>query len=227
MKGFARLVSTLAFWLVRREWFELRYALARLYQSHMDDGISCPSALAQQLLISGEDHRFFSHGGIDLVAVCRAVWRSVVLRRPEGASTIEMQIVRVVSGRYERTIERKAREMVLATLVSREIPKDALPAVYLRVGYFGWQMNGFDAACRRIALRADSLTPIDTARLVARLKYPQPRSVPLNRWKQINARAQHLLHLHLQHRRDHTYLGLLRKGTYATIQCFSGSRPAN
>jgi hypothetical protein len=66
MKRFARFVSVLALWLVRHEWLELRVRLAQAYKSHEEDYLGCPSVLAQQLLISGEDHRFFSHCGIDL-----------------------------------------------------------------------------------------------------------------------------------------------------------------
>jgi membrane peptidoglycan carboxypeptidase len=217
MKQLARIVAVLAVWLVRHEWLELRGRLAQVYKLHKDDFRGCPPVLAQQLLISGEDHRFFDHGGIDLIAVCRAVWRSVVFRRREGASTIEMQVVRVVSGRYERTFRRKVREMVLATLVTREIPKEALPAIYLRLGYFGSRMNGFTAACRRIDCRPEALTAIETARLVARLKYPQPHDISPHRQAQIELRARHLLRLHLQHREDRTYFGLMTKLPYATI----------
>jgi membrane carboxypeptidase/penicillin-binding protein PbpC len=217
MKGFARLVAIVALWFVRREWLELRERLARAYKSHKDDYTGCPSILARQLLISGEDHRFFGHSGIDLIAVCRSVWRGVVFRRPEGASTIEMQVVRVVSGKYERTLARKVREMALATLVTRAIPKEALPAIYLRLGYFGWRMNGFSAACRCIGRCPASLAQIDTARLVARLKYPQPCEISPHRRAQIDMRARHLLRLHASHRLDHTFLGLVRKPAYATI----------
>ena len=217
MKRFARFVSVLALWLVRREWHELRDRFAQAYKSHEDDCSDCPSVLAQQLLISGEDHRFFSHGGIDVIAVCRAAWRGVVFRRREGASTIEMQVVRVVSGRFERTFRRKVREMALATLVTREIPKEALPAIYLRIGYFGWQMNGFAAACRRIDRRPESLTLIETARLVARLKYPQPHDVSAHRWEQIDVRARHLLQLHARHQHDHICFGLTTKSVYETV----------
>jgi membrane carboxypeptidase/penicillin-binding protein len=217
MKVLGRLVAIFARWLLRREWSQLRDRLARAYQSHVDNHASCPSVLAQQLLISGEDHRFFNHGGIDPIAVCRALWRGVMLRRPEGASTIEMQVIRVVSGRYERTASRKVREMALATLVTLEIPKDVLPAVYLRLGYFGWRMNGFAVACQHMALRADSLTPIETARLVARLKYPQPHDVSPHRWRKIDARAHHLLRLRLRHQHDHTYIGLVTGAAYASF----------
>lgn len=217
MKQFAWFVAVLALWLVRREWLELRGCLAQAYKSHQGDHVGCPSPLAQQLLISGEDHRFFKHGGIDLIAVCRAVWRGLVFRRREGASTIEMQLVRVLSGRYERTFRRKLIEIALATLVTREIPKETLPAIYLRVGYFGWRMNGFAAACRRIDTRPEYLIPIETARLVARLKYPQPHKISAQRWEQIDVRGRHLLRLHVRHRQGHTYFGLMTESVYATI----------
>ena len=216
MNQFGRFVALLAPWLVRREWLELRVHLAQAYKLN-NDSIDCPSVLAQQLLISGEDHRFFCHGGIDLIAVCRAAWRGIVFRRREGASTIEMQVIRVVSGRYERTLRRKIREMALATLVTQVSPKHALPAIYLRLGYYGWRMNGFTAACRRIDRRSESLTPIETARLVARLKYPEPRDVSPQRWELIDVRARHLLRLHVRHRQDHTYFGLGTKSSYAAV----------
>jgi membrane peptidoglycan carboxypeptidase len=186
-------------------------------RSHVYAARTDPPSLAQQLLISGEDHRFFRHGGIDPIAICRAIWRGIVLGRHEGASTIEMQVVRVVSGRYERSLRRKVREMALATLVAHVIPKEALPGVYLQIGYFGWRMNGFEAACRRLGLGAAELTPTQTAGLVARLKYPQPRETQPERWSQISARAQHLLRLHSQHRCDRTYAGLVIEPRYETV----------
>jgi len=217
MRALARTVSLVALWLLRREWLKLRAELIREYRLHVDAAGCHPTALAQQLLISGEDHRFFRHGGIDTIAICRAIWRGIVLGRPEGASTIEMQLVRVVSGRFERSLRRKLREMALATLVARAIPKEALPAVYLRIGYFGWRMNGFEDACRRLGLGAAALTPAQTAGLVARLKYPQPRATGPERWNQINARAQHLLRLHSLHRCGRTYAGLAIEVRYETV----------
>ena len=127
-----------------------------------------------------------------------------------------MQVIRVVSGRFERTLSRKVRETALATLVSREIPKEALPGVYLRIGYFGWRMNGFDGACRRLGLSAEALTPAQTAALVARLKYPQPRVPSPERWDKINTRARYLLRLHARHTHDRTYAGLPVEPRYET-----------
>lgn len=217
MRVLAEVVSRIAPWILRREWLDLQGKLACVYRSHVLGARTGPTALAQQLLISGEDHRFFRHGGIDPIAICRAIWRGIVLGQIEGASTIEMQVVRVVSGRYEKNLSRKVREMTLASLVARVIPKEALPGVYLRIGYFGWRMNGFEAACRRLGLRAAELTPAQAAAVVARLKYPQPRATHPGRRSQINARAQHLLRLHSHHRCGRTYAGLVIEPRYETV----------
>jgi membrane carboxypeptidase/penicillin-binding protein PbpC len=217
MKTLAQFIAMFAVLLFREEWLDLRKRLASAYRLHVENNSCRPTLLAQQLLISGEDHRFFSHGGIDFIAICRAIWRGIILRQPEGASTIEMQVVRVISGRFERTFKRKVREMALATLVTREIPKDVLPAVYLWIGYYGWRMNGFKAACHQLKLNTKSLTPMESARLVARLKYPQPHETRLERWIKINTRARHLLWLHMQHRCGNTYEGLVVEPQYAII----------
>jgi penicillin-binding protein 1A len=213
----SRIISFFGLWFLRREWLELCVQLAKVYRLFVGVDRFRPSTLAQQLLISGEDHRFFRHGGIDPIAICRAIWRGIVLRKPEGASTIEMQIVRVVSGRYERTLGRKIREMALATLVCREVPKEVLPALYLRIGYFGWRMNGYEAVCRRLGISAEELTAGQTARLVARLKYPQPRSTRPERWNQINIRGQHLLRLHSSRKHGRTYISLAKESRHETV----------
>jgi penicillin-binding protein 1A len=211
------MVSWIAVWLCRREWQELQPKLMTIYREHRRADEYCPPPFTQQLLISGEDHRFFQHGGIDLIAICRAIWRGTVLRRPEGASTIEMQVVRVVSGRFERTLRRKVREIALATLVARAIPKHALPGVYLRIAYYGFRMNGFQAACRHLRVRPDTLTRTQAAQLVARLKYPQPRACPPRRARQIRTRAQYLLRLQSQHNREMICTGLVHDSRYETV----------
>src|SRR5262245_21594087 len=80
-----------------------------LVRSHLDcasaelgRGIgSVPPLIAQRLLVSGEDHRHVLHPGVDPIAICRATWRCIYRGKREGASTIEQQVVRVISGRYE------------------------------------------------------------------------------------------------------------------------------
>jgi membrane peptidoglycan carboxypeptidase len=164
-----------------------------------------PPLVAQQLLISGEDHRHARHPGFDLIAICRALWRHIAYGSQEGASTIEQQLVRTITGRYERTLRRKIKEIILATLVDTAFRKDILPAVYLSIAYYGWRMNGYRQACQRLELRPDFLTLDEAATLVARLKYPEPRAAPFSRKWQIHRRSKHLLWLYQYHLHDGTY----------------------
>lgn len=176
-----------------------------------------PPLLAQRLLICGEDHRFFSHIGFDLTAICRAVYRRVTQGKIEGASTIEQQTVRVLTGQYERTIGRKAREILLAVLLARVVPKCDLPGLYLSVGYYGWRMNNFRQACKRLCLETRTMSLSEAAGLVARLKYPEPRLPSIQRSTQIARRVRHLLWLHSVYAQDSTYKKLSWQSTHASI----------
>lgn len=207
-----RLIALIAGSVLRKEWETLRASVAQLHRAHLSDPQGAPPWNAQALLISGEDHRFFDHHGVDFVAVCRVIWRRAVSNRIEGASTIEMQLVRVLTGRFERSFRRKLTEIGLATLLSSALPKGDIPAMYLRVGYYGAGMANFTAACRRLNFRTDGLTMRQAASLVARLKYPEPLSAPIPRRRQLNHRSRHLLRLYDHHVQCRYYRGLLTSG---------------
>ncbi len=152
-----------------------------------------PNAQMCRLLVLGEDRRWPWHLGVDPLALCRAVWRTYGRGRREGGSTIAMQFVRVLSGRFDRSWRRKVGEMVQAISVTRHVPRVELPALYLWVGYYGWRMNGFSQACRRLEINPATCSLSESAQLVARLKYPQPRDCPAERWQQIVRRSEYLV----------------------------------
>lgn len=144
-------------------------------------------------LVVGEDHRIALHPGVDPLALCRAVWRTYGCGQREGGSTVAMQFVRVLTGRFERSWRRKADEMILSMLVKRHVASDELPALYLSVGYYGWRMNGFVQACRRLRIDPEYCSLQESASVVARLKYPEPRSCTTGRRLQITRRTQYLM----------------------------------
>lgn len=217
MKNLARVIAWLSERLLRDEWSKLALKLKKQYIALLLEFDNQPSQTLQSLLISGEDHRFFSHGGIDVIAVCRALWRTFVMGKREGASTIEMQIVRVLTGRFENTIQRKIKEMALATLLARVVPKSALPSIYLRIGYYGWRMDSLRAACQRLCVDSSSIATEDVASLVARIKYPQPRNITDAWTRKIERRTRHLLALYHKHRAGNNYAGSSSRVKYATI----------
>lgn len=207
--------------LLRRQWQWLQQELLRRHAALVRNPSLAPPLVAQRLLVSGEDRRHGRHAGFDLYAMCRAVWRGIFQGRREGASTIEQQIVRVLTNRFEPTLARKIRELLLATLVADLLPKSATPSVYLSIGYYGWRMNSFGAACRRLELRANALSLDDAAGIVARLKYPEPRMAPPSRISQIQRRSAYLKRLYRGHLSDGTYVHL---GGRNARQAVSGGR---
>jgi membrane peptidoglycan carboxypeptidase len=156
----------------------------------------CKSTIPQVLisaLLVAEDHRFYVHGGVDPLAILRAIWCSCYRRHLIGGSTIEQQLVRTLTGRKERSIKRKVKELALALCVSHYVPKSDVPGLYLSVAYFGWGMNGIRQAYGRLGIDHRSMTARQAAELVARLKYPEPASPTTDRLCQILWRRDYIL----------------------------------
>lgn len=185
--------------LVADDWRSVQSRVLQEWRAAARDDLGWPSLAAQELLIAGEDHRFLQHPGCDPYAIGRAVYRRAFSGRVEGASTIAQQLVRVLTGRYERTALRKVREILLACLLTAAFPRAILPGLYLRVGYFGWRMNGGGAARSRLGLNWTTMSGRDAAELVARLKYPEPQTASAARLRSISRRADHLLALRDKH----------------------------
>lgn len=147
-----------------------------------------------ELLIVAEDHRFWLHCGIDLVAICRAVWRTKFCGRREGGSTIAMQLVRVFSGNYEMSLNRKVIEICLAIKLTKKLKRQEILKLYLSVAYFGWNMHGIRQTCSYIGLKLSNLTLCEAASIIARLKYPEPRYYSASKQFQIKTRINYILH---------------------------------
>lgn len=144
-------------------------------------------------LVVAEDHRFWRHAGVDFLAILRASVRNIFSGHQEGASTIHQQLVRVTTGRYERTLRRKLRELLFASQLESYFSKDEILSIYLLRGYYGWQMVGLLAACKRLGLTTREASHRDAARLVARIRYPERRFQSASWATRINRREKHIL----------------------------------
>jgi len=83
-------------------------------------------------VVAIEDHRFFSHHGIDPIAVARALSHNLRAGgMAEGASTITQQLARTLFLSRERSFSRKAREAVLALLLESLLSKERILELYL------------------------------------------------------------------------------------------------
>ena len=180
---------------INAQWRQLRDSVEELELEIAGTDFPIPTPQMCEFLIVGEDRRFYRHPGVDPLAFCRAFWKTVFCRSPQGASTIAMQLVRTITGRYERTLQRKLVEIFLAVRLSQHFPKDRLPILYLWVAYYGWRMNNFRQACSRLKIDPRSVSAFEAAKLVARLKYPEPKNYDAERLKKIHRRARHLMAL--------------------------------
>lgn len=91
-----------------------------------------------QAIVQIEDPRFHSHEGFDFMGILRAFARNVLsLRYAQGGSTITQQLVKNVFLTNEKTLKRKFTELVLAALVEKRFPKDAILEAYINEVYMG------------------------------------------------------------------------------------------
>ena len=134
-------------------------------------------------LVAAEDHRNAFHLGIDPIAMLRAIYVRLLLGHIQGASTIEQQFVRVISGRYEKTLARKVYEQMLAVAVSRRRSKHQIATAYLSVAFYGSARIGLAGLRTRLGNNLSLAKQNDIRGMIARLKYPEPLK-PTSAWQQ-------------------------------------------
>lgn len=102
--------------------------------------------------VAVEDRRFWSHGGIDLRGLARAVWRDLIsLSFKEGFSTIQMQLARNVFPEQlprAKTVDRKVCEMRLALRMDGEFSREEVLELYLNQIYLGDGRYGVEEAAQ-------------------------------------------------------------------------------
>ena len=145
------------------------------------------------VLIEAEDHRSAYHLGIDPIGMLRAVWVRLVAGHVQGASTIEQQFVRVVTGRYERTAVRKVREQLLAIALARHRPKSSIASAYLAIAFYGSGCIGLDGLKGHFGHRLHSVGDNQALRFVSQLKYPRPLRPSAHWHAKINTRCEAIL----------------------------------
>lgn len=92
----------------------------------------------KKAVITVEDRRFYSHGGIDIISIARAIKRDIQEGSfVEGGSTITQQLAKNTYFTQEKKIERKIAEMFMAFKIESECTKDEILELYLNTSYFG------------------------------------------------------------------------------------------
>ena len=89
-------------------------------------------------VLSVEDHRFYNHCGIDLIAIGRATINDIkAMDFVEGGSTITQQLAKNIYFTQDKKFERKIAEVFMAFKIESKCEKDEILELYLNTSYFG------------------------------------------------------------------------------------------
>ncbi len=130
------------------------------------------------MLIAYEDRRFYSHDGVDLLALARAALSSAQSGRlVSGGSTLTMQVARLLEDGATGTLRGKLRQVRLALALERQLSKDEILALYLNLAPMGGNLEGVRAGSLAwFGKEPQRLTEAEAALLVALPQAPTART---------------------------------------------------
>lgn len=129
---------------------------------------------ALQALIATEDRTFYTHPGVSLRGISRAVWQNISSGQVvSGGSTITQQLVRNLLESKRRDVFYKAYEGYLAFRLELKFSKDDILEEYLNTAYFGHQAYGIEAAAKTFFGKQPSeLSLAETTLMIGLLQSP-------------------------------------------------------
>lgn len=134
-----------------------------------------------QAVMATEDRRFYSHFGVDVFGITRAMITNIRAgRMVQGGSTITQQLAKNLFLTPDRTLKRKVQELLMAFWLESRFSKDQLLTLYLNRVYLGSGTFGVDAAAKRyFGVSAQNVSLYQAAVIAGLLKAPS-RYSPLN-----------------------------------------------
>lgn len=122
-----------------------------------------PQVIKDATVVS-EDRNFYTHGGLDFMAILRAGWEDLRGNKLQGGSTITQQFIKKSILSDERTITRKIKEAILALELERRYSKDEILNFYLNQIPYGANAYGIEAAAQTYFSKhaVDFPTPLNT-----------------------------------------------------------------
>jgi len=130
--------------------------------------------VVRQATIATEDPTFYSNPGVNVLSIARAFWQN--WREggiASGASTITQQMVKNLFLSPEVTYERKIKEAVLATEITRRYSKDQILEIYLNQVYYGNMAYGIGTAAEVYFQKTvDNLSVAEAAMIVGIAQSP-------------------------------------------------------
>jgi len=130
-----------------------------------------------RMLVAYEDRRFYTHAGVDLQAIGRAAIQLVTNGHiVSGASTLSMQVARLIEPRQGRSLSAKLLQMARALQIERRLSKEQILDLYLTHAPYGGNLEGVRAASLAyFGKEPRRLTVAEAALLVALPQLPEKR----------------------------------------------------
>ena len=151
--------------------------------------------LVKQAFISAEDKNFYTHDGYDLRGIAAAAIEAVRTRGRDvrGASTITQQVMKnfLLSG--DRQLERKIKEIILASRIEETLSKEKILELYLNEIFLGQNSYGVAAASQTYFNKTlGELAPHEAAFLASLPKAPSDYH-PVRRKDRLLSRRNYVL----------------------------------
>lgn len=133
--------------------------------------------VVKKATLAAEDSEFYSHPGISIKGIMRALWKNWREEKRTGGSTITQQLVKNVFLTSEKTITRKIKEAILAFKVEATYSKDEILEMYLNEVSYGGSAYGISEAARvYFGKRVSELTLSEAALLAGLPQAPSKYS---------------------------------------------------
>ena len=149
----------------------------------------------QNAIIASEDRRFYSHWGLSMRSVARAVLiNTLSMSYRQGFSTLTQQLARNLykSIGFEDSIFRKIKEVITAVQIERTYTKDEILEMYLNTIHFGHGTYGVEAATKRFFAKSSIDLSIDESALLVGL-LPSPANYSPINYPEISIRRRNTI----------------------------------
>ena len=149
--------------------------------------------LVKNAFIAAEDQNFYSHRGYDLRGMLGAARDALTGGRLRGASTITQQVMKNFLLSSDRSIERKIKELILASRLEETLSKNQILELYLNEIFLGQNSFGVAAAAQTYFNKTLSeLAPHEAATLAAMPQAPG-RYHPVSAKDRVTERRNYVL----------------------------------
>jgi membrane peptidoglycan carboxypeptidase len=144
----------------------------------------------QRAILAAEDSDFYSHSGINPIAIVQALLKNATSDTLQGGSTITQQYAKIAYLKPEQKISRKIKELFVALKIEGAFTKSEILEKYINAVYFGRNAYGVEMAARKyFGVKANALTPSQSIVLAALVRSPanyDPEFKPGNSVRLIN-----------------------------------------